>query len=83
MTKIHAGVTVLLHADSSTKRRSETSKYIFINSSVAKNRLNNLKVYEGKKTMISFLSIQLLHQSSHYLLHTEYVKPTKYQYKFL
>jgi len=43
MTKIHAGVTVL-HVNSSTKRRGETNKYIFINSSVAKNRLRNLKV---------------------------------------
>jgi len=62
MTKIYAVVSVLLHVNSSTKRRGETSKCIFINSSVAKNRPNNLKVYEGK-TMISFLRIQILLQS--------------------
>ena len=67
MTKIHAGVAVLLHVNSLTKRRGETSTYIFINSSVAKKRLYNLKVYEGKKTIISFLSIQLLLHSLHHL----------------
>jgi hypothetical protein len=43
-----------------TKRHSETSKYIFINRSVIKNWLNNLKVHGGKTTMISFLGIRLL-----------------------
>jgi hypothetical protein len=59
------------------------NKYIFINSSVAENRLHNLKVYEGKETIISFLSIQILLQSLHHLLHADSVKPTKYQHKFL
>jgi hypothetical protein len=73
MTKIHTGVTVLLHVNSSTERHGETNKYIFINSSVAKNKLYNLKVYEGKNTIISFLSIQLLLQSLHHNLHPDTV----------
>jgi hypothetical protein len=84
--KMHSRVTKFLHADSCMERHSETSKYIFINPFVAKNRLNHLKVYGENKTMISFFSVQLLLSFTHLTtsyMQTQCHKPRKYQHKFL